>query len=91
MVGPEARLWRAVIIQTINDATGIVHARTPAQRRNATRIRDKARRWLTGNNRDFRDICSMASVNPEHIAVLAGGLRAKGWRVNCPIRIAATA
>lgn len=91
MADPEVRLWRAVIIQAINDATGVVHARSPAQRRNAIRMRNEARNWLTNNSPDFRDVCSMASVNPNHIVILADRLRAKEWRVNHPIRIAATA
>lgn len=88
---PEARLWRAVIVQAFNDATGVVHAKTPAQRRNAIRLRDEARRWLTRNGQDFRDVCEMAQIDPKTIGVVVGGLTRKGWKISHPIRISSTA
>jgi hypothetical protein len=48
--GKYRRLWSAVILQALNDASG-----------NDQKARSEARSWLTGNSQDFRAVCEMAA------------------------------
>lgn len=54
--------------------------------RQVERDRMSARRWLTGNSRDFQHICTWAELNPEYVIRKAKELAAAGW----PHRISRT-
>jgi hypothetical protein len=76
-VEPEVRLWCAVILQAIVDAT----SRISRDRRGETKqIRDEARAWLLSNSKDFRSVCEMAGINPHAVCEFAEKLRRRNWR-----------
>lgn len=92
--GPEAALWRAVVVQAINDASMIVRMpRGPKGKRASPKLirtrrtqymetlrdRDKARDWLTGMSKDFRMVCAMALLDPDAVHDRAERLKASGW------------
>ena len=96
--GPEVAMWRAVIAQAIADATAVVRPRLAKDGRavkdrqneartymsEAIRERDKARAWLTGNSKDFRDVCAMAMLDAAAVRDSALRLEARGWHVPRP-------
>ena len=63
----EQRLWNAVILQAVQDAT-FEHAVTPeftvTQRESLEAIE-----WLLGNSQEFQAICRLALARPERIAL----------------------
>jgi len=74
----EVALWRAVIDQAISDATlGRMHARKGRRGTMATpgtdRLADlrRAREWLTGMGRDFREVCELALLDPQAVTAAA--------------------
>lgn len=58
---PEIKLWRAVIIQALNDATSSARDSESINHTNA------AKKWLRYLNNDFRSVCAFADV--EHIYI----------------------
>jgi len=96
--GPEVHLWRAVLAQAIADATAVVRPRLPKDGRpvkerrkeaksymsEAMRERDRARDWLLGNSKDFRDVCAMAMLDAAAVRESAERLAARGWYVPRP-------
>lgn len=53
----ERALWRAVILQMLEDATN--HSRKPQDKF----ARMQARNWLEGNHRDFTMVCDLAGYD----------------------------
>lgn len=62
MTTPEQRLWQTVLIQAINDA---LHD-DPYSPEN-TRAKREAISWLTRGTADFREVCSLAGFDPDHV------------------------
>lgn len=62
MVIPEEKLWRAVIIQAILDASHVSNA-PPNE---VSKIQHNARRFLSGTP-DFHYVCDMAGLCPERV------------------------
>lgn len=58
-------LWRAVIAQTLDDAT--VFASNSRKRV----MISQARSWLLTPNRDFIEVCALADVEPTQVRALA--------------------
>lgn len=57
-------LWLAVIERTILDALGQCPDVGKGSR---PRVIAEAKAWLSVRNADFREICHLAGVNPEHL------------------------
>lgn len=92
---PEAALWRAVIVQAIEDACEKPRPsrakRMPlssrpctAQGRESTkrckaREREAARHWLIDDTNDFRAVCHMAGLEPGAVLMMAEQLMEQGW------------
>lgn len=74
---PEQKLWQAVLLRAFLDAT-----KNYSRRRGKwtdTRVSNdtsKAKRWLTGYNRDFHTVCTLAGFDAN--AVRASAKRALG-------------
>ncbi len=69
----DVALWRAVIDLAITDATlGLLkghQGRKPSFRPAAERMahRDQARTWLLGMGKDFREVCTLALLEPDAV------------------------
>lgn len=72
----EEELWRAVIVQAIQDAT--CNSRKPE----CEIHRMEAIRWLTRSFEDFEDVCIRAGLDPNYVRVRAKKAFAnpKSWR-----------
>jgi hypothetical protein len=87
---PEVALWRAVIALAVSDATmvtrparvkGEPYSRDVMAERmqgNAS-MREQARAWLTGNSRDFRNVCEMALLDAAAVRESAQAMARRGW------------
>lgn len=62
---PEAVLWLAVIQQALSDAVSV------NKEYRAELDRNSARRWFKLADRDFRDVCIMAGLEPECVRRIA--------------------
>lgn len=74
---PEVALWRAVIAQSINDATrgGLTNDNF------VSRVeRDHAREWLLKDNRDFPRVCHLALLDPGAVRDQARRMADGGWK-----------
>jgi hypothetical protein len=84
-LGREARLWRAVIFQARLDATMNIHLGPSRQSRTLANTealaRHRARHWLTGFSRDFREVCELAGFEPELVRDAGRRLEKKGWKI----------
>jgi hypothetical protein len=73
----EVALWRAVIDQAITDATLGLLKGEPGRKKQARPSvermihRDQARTWLLGMGKDFREVCSMALLEPDAVRAAA--------------------
>jgi hypothetical protein len=67
----DKRLWSAVILQALDDATMPAWAQEPNSRKLS---RTQAREWLTKPNRDFDFVCGAAGVEPWQIRAKAAQL-----------------
>lgn len=56
MVAGERRLWRAVVLQAIDDVFSL-----------NDRNQRAAIRWIFGNSKDFRMVCELAGVAPRWV------------------------
>lgn len=66
---PERRLMQAVILNAIGDATG---RKSDNRRPNHVELdRRDAIRWFTEAGADFRDVCEIAGIHPDTVAMLA--------------------
>lgn len=61
MVKGETALWIAVITQAMMDA--LSRSGNPEMRY----LKDQAIRWLTGNSKDFIEVCLNAGLNPDYV------------------------
>lgn len=90
---PDVRLFQAVVLQAVDDATmpprgrkGVVRRRGPRQllrawkKRNRQRLaeRDEARAWLLGGE-NFDAVCRCAELDPDYVRTRALTLAALGW------------
>lgn len=58
-------LWRAVLMQSIAEASGrVISGETP---RNRARIIAEARDYITLPNENFNTVCSLASLDPDAV------------------------
>jgi hypothetical protein len=64
-------LWRAVIAQSIIDAS------TRSRKREAQMAKKQALEWLTSNSEDFHSVCSLANLNPRQVQAQAYALMAE--------------
>jgi hypothetical protein len=76
-VEPEIRLWCAVVLQAIADATSRI---SRARCGETKQIRDEARAWLLSNSKDFRCVCELARFDPRTVREFAEKLRRHRWR-----------
>ena len=76
---PERRLFIAVISQAIHDAFSSHVPRLEKQ---------QARSWLTGNSKDFKNICEYAGRSAQYVfeKIRKKILKANGWNVDVSIR-----
>jgi hypothetical protein len=88
----ELHLWRAVVGQAMEDATGSVDRPrstkplTPQQRREfetrrrvAVLERSRARDWLLHGGKDFQLVCHLAQLDPDAVRDKAQKMASKGW------------
>lgn len=45
----------------------------------AARLRNEARRWLLCNDKDFKEVCHNALLDPDYVFKLARQLKENGW------------
>ncbi len=64
-VASELALWRAVLTQALMDAGNL------SQQYELRLEREKARRWLLGNQHDFAFVCWMAGYDPRDVRAKA--------------------
>ena len=65
MVDGRENLWRAVLMQTIAEASGkVVSGLTPAGR---ALVIAEARDYILKPNRDFNEVCSLAGLDPDAV------------------------
>ncbi len=57
----ENSLWAAVITQAMMDAL------SRCKKSDSQYNRSEAMRWLTGNSKDFIDVCLLAGLNPDYV------------------------
>jgi hypothetical protein len=78
--GWERRLFSAVICQAFADATQHIHRNSRLSNPSRS-LKDQAdaRKWLTGNSRDFRIVCEIAGVDAERVRAKALTLQAVRW------------
>lgn len=75
-VRAERAMWVAVITQAMMDA--LSKSAKPEEQFN----KFEATRWLTGNSIQFRNVCSLAGLDPDYVRVRAKKALANGisWR-----------
>ena len=73
--GPERRLFIAVLSQAVHDAFA---KHVPPYEK------ERARTWLIGNSRDFRDICELSGRESKYVRekIRRRILKDNGWNVN---------
>lgn len=76
---PERRLWQAVIYQACVDA---LSNKSESENSEKVRARREADSWIRGAGRDFREVCSLAGLDPDFIseAYVSGKLTRSGLR-----------
>ncbi len=73
----EVALWRAVIDQALTDATlGLLKGKPGGKKKARPSVermihRDQARTWLLGMGKDFREVCTMALLEPDAVRAAA--------------------
>jgi hypothetical protein len=67
----DRRLWCAVILQAIEDATSDAPIGTSSRGLNREMTKRDARAWLLEPNRDFGAACDLAGVDPDHVRAYA--------------------
>lgn len=76
---PEVKVWRAVLVQAINDATLTLpppKGNREGEKRAAQR---QARDWLLNGGKDFRTVCALAGVSSSGVLRYAKQLEEDGW------------
>ncbi|WP_439374939.1 hypothetical protein [Bradyrhizobium sp. DASA03120] len=80
MISQEAKLWCAVITQAITDATLPLDVKTKSERIERQRARD----WFTSDDRNFRDACHRAGLEPDRVRSYVLPLIAKASAQDLP-------
>ena len=72
----ETALWVAVIMQAVTDA------RSKCKKAESKFFKNEAINWLTGNSKDFVDVCLCAGLNPDYVRSRAKKaiISATAWR-----------
>ncbi|MEK6745985.1 MAG: hypothetical protein AABY33_03025 [Pseudomonadota bacterium] len=72
----ETALWVAVITQAMMDAL------SRCKKSESIYSKQEAIRWLTGNSKDFNDVCLCAGMNPDYVRRKAKKIIAspRNWR-----------
>lgn len=70
-ISEEQRMWRAVILQALED----LFAKDSREQRDAVR-------WIFKNNKDFAMVCEFAEISPRHVRQCAFGKIING--TDCP-------
>lgn len=81
-------LWRAVISQAIEDSCRPQLAVSGPRDRFANESnleKPIARRWLIGAGDDFKQVCTLADLEPDAVRDRANALRNREWKVKIPI------
>jgi hypothetical protein len=73
------RLMQSVVAQALIDAVRAVPAKGATSHIEALRERDEARDWLTSNGSNFREIVSLAGLNPDDVRERSIKLQGEGW------------
>lgn len=81
-------LWRAVIAQAIDDATGAYQSGRSEFGRDSNFEKPLAREWLTDGGDDLNFVCELADVSADQVRGRARGFRAAGWMVTRAVRAA---
>ena len=78
--GPERRLFIAVLSQAVHDAFA---KHVPPYEK------ERARTWLIGNSRDFRDICELSGRESKYVRekIRKRILKDNGWNVNINLKL----
>jgi hypothetical protein len=71
---PEARLWQAVLVSTIQDWVS-----------GPLRFKQEAEQYLFSDNRDFRLVCESAGMDAERLRSRLGRLREQAIRDACAL------
>lgn len=83
--GAEVALWRAVIVQAIDDACNWRNSGQPsgkgrkASHKSRLVQRDQAREWLVSNSADFQRVCQYALLDPAAVRDSAQEMKRRGW------------
>lgn len=68
---PEARLWRAVIEQTVKEALGMIvindGGNSCITNSNKDRFKRESINWIERGNFEFRLVCGFAGVDPSYV------------------------
>ena len=86
--GADLALWRAVISQAMDDATGAEQSKKSDTGLLANREKPIARRWLTDNSKDFKLVCDYADVSADQVRAQAKSFADRGWSVTKAVRAA---
>jgi hypothetical protein len=81
-------LWRAVIAQAMDDATGAQYAEHNDFARDCNFEKPIAREWLTDDSDDFRLVCDFADVGADQVRIRALNFAKMGWTVTRAVRAA---
>lgn len=73
---PEVRLWRAVILQVIQDFA------SQSRNKDAQTAKLHARNWIFGCSHDLHTVCDMADIHPHVLKTVANRIATSGlsWR-----------
>ncbi|WP_027556239.1 hypothetical protein [Bradyrhizobium sp. Cp5.3] len=80
MSSKETRLWHAVILQAITDATLPLDVRTLRERLDRQRARD----WFLMNDDDYRAACYRADLDPDRVRRYVLPLIAEATKLDLP-------
>lgn len=72
-------LWRAVIVQAFDDATGDPQSEKSNFGRDSNDEIPAAREWLTEDYEDFEFVCDLAGVEPDAVRNRAMISKKMGW------------
>lgn len=62
---PEVRLYKAILTQTIIDASNITEVKT------AKKLEIEAKIWIFGNSQYFQEVCYMGEIEPDFVIKIA--------------------
>jgi hypothetical protein len=88
---PERVLWMSVLQQAVMDALRAprpTHPLVAAAVFYAENDRDQARAWIEGGGKDFREVCTLAGVDPEWVQRMYAEGRARAPKLRTVRRFA---